>query len=442
MAKTGFWLKGAKGKLAGTTIYQQNGETVMREIVTPSNPKTTAQLLQRIVMHTVMGAYSILKEICDHSFEGVKKGQDTMSYFMKQNVQFCREKIATMQQEGTSAYGMYNFAPLGKKGFTPNQYQVAMGSLPRIDTSIVNDETMLAYISGFSENTYADIISTLNLRRGDQLTFCLVTPTGDEFGQADFHFARVILDPTNVDGTPADLSVAFVGENGKINLPSVRNEGNFYFTFNQAKQITFGTRQLYGGMAAFVIASRKGSNDNWLRSTTYMSYLEGVNVAYNLGECLDLAKNGASPVYTANSLYLNNAGENSGAGNAVPVDPSDDPASPAITGVTARGSQLISGTTRNLSFANGTTFPQNVSVVVSAANADGKGVAILEGSSVKAEGVIAGGSATLSVPVEKDKTYRLNWSEDEEYVQTAYSFSVSENPAPGGGGDEEGSDEG
>ena len=38
MAKTGFWLRGAKGKLAGTTLYKDptTGETIMREIVTPS----------------------------------------------------------------------------------------------------------------------------------------------------------------------------------------------------------------------------------------------------------------------------------------------------------------------------------------------------------------------------------------------------------------------
>lgn len=59
MAKTGFWLKGANGKLAGATIYKQNGETVMREVVTTSNPKTTPQLIQRIIMHTVMVAYSL-----------------------------------------------------------------------------------------------------------------------------------------------------------------------------------------------------------------------------------------------------------------------------------------------------------------------------------------------------------------------------------------------
>lgn len=436
MAKVGFWLKGSKGKLAGATMYKQNGETVMREVVTPSNPKTTAQLVQRIVMHTIMGSYSMMKEIVDHSFEGVKKGQDTMSYFMKQNVQFCREKIATMQQQGSSAYEMYNFAPLGMKGFTPNQYQVAMGSLPRINCNIMDDAAQLAYISGFSANTYEDIIAKLGLRRGDQLTFCLINAYGTEYGQCEFKFARVILDPTNADGTPAPLSSAFVGANGKINLPSVRNEGNFYFDFNASKQVTFGIDVNAGGFAAFVIASRKGSDDQWLRSTTYMTYIEGANGAYNLGECLDMAKNGASSVYTANALYLNNAGTSEG--NTVAVDPTPTPGAASISAVTVRGDQMISGTVKSVQFANGTQFPQNVAVVVTAANANGKSVAILDGSTVKAEGSIANGTCTLTVPVEKNKTYVLNWSEAEEYAPTAYSFAVSENAAPGGGGNQSG----
>ena len=432
MSKVGFWLKGSKGKLAGATIYQQNGETVMREVVTPSNPKTTAQLVQRIIMHTIMGSYSLMKEICDHSFEGVKKGQDTMSYFMKQNVQFCREKIATMQQQGASAYEMYNFAPLGMKGFTPNQYQVAMGSLPRINCNIVDDETRLAYISGFSANTYEDIIAKLGLRRGDQLTFCQVHDLGTAYGQCEFKFARVILDPTNSDGTPAPLSSAFIGANGKINLPSIRNEGNFWFEFNASNQVTFGIDRNAGCFAAFVIASRQGSDGNWLRSTTYMSYIEGANGAYNLGECLDMAKNGSSSLYTANALYLNNAGTSEG--NSVAIDPTPTPGAASISAVTVRGDQMISGTPKSVQFANGTTFPQTVSVVVTASNANGKGVAILDGSTVKAEGTIAGGTCTLSVPVEKNKTYVLNWSEEEEYSPTPYSFVVSENAASGGGG--------
>ena len=437
MAKPGFWLKGAKGKLAGATIYKQNGETVMREVVSPSNPKTTAQLMQRIIMHTIMGSYSLMKEIVDHSFEGIKKGQDTMSYFLKQNVQFCREKIATMQQQGASAYQMYNFSPLGMRGFTPNQYQVAMGSLPRIDCHIVDDTTNLAYISGFSANTYADIIEKLGLRRGDQLTFCLVNSYGSGYGQCEFRFARVILDPMNADGSAAPLESAFVGANGKINLPSNRNEGNFYFTFNENKQVTFGKEQYVGGFAAFVIASRKGSNDQWLRSTTYMAYIEGSNDAYNLGECLDMAQNGSAPVYTANALYLNNAGQSEG--NTVAVDPTPTPGEAAISSVTAYGQQAISGTPLSVAFANGTTFPQNVTVVINASNANGKGVAILDGTTSKVEGTILNGTCSLVVPVEKDHTYTLNWSEDDEYTPTTYSFVVSENAASGGGGNPGGS---
>ena len=134
MAKTGFWLKGANGKLAGATIYQQNGETVMREVVSPTNPKTEKQIIQRIIMHTVMQAYSKMKEICDHSFEDLKQGQPTMSYFMSQNVGFCREKVSQMQQQGIDFINMYNFVPLGLKGFTPNQYQVSIyqGVRPRV----------------------------------------------------------------------------------------------------------------------------------------------------------------------------------------------------------------------------------------------------------------------------------------------------------------------
>ena len=41
MSKVGFWLKGSTGKLAGTTLYKgANGETIQREVVSPSNPKT------------------------------------------------------------------------------------------------------------------------------------------------------------------------------------------------------------------------------------------------------------------------------------------------------------------------------------------------------------------------------------------------------------------
>lgn len=439
MAKVGFWLKGSKGKLAGATMYQSNGETIMREVVSPSNPKTDGQLLQRIVMHTIMGAYSAMKEICDHSFEGFKKGQETMSYFMKQNVQFCREKIATMQQQGTSVYGMYNFAPLGVKGFTPNQYQVAMGSLPQIHSYIKDDSTSHGYLAGFSANTYENVIATLGLKRGDQLTFCIFQQLSEAYGAKEFKFARVILDPTNADGTPADLSVPFIGEDGKINLPSIRNEGNFYFAYNAANQVEFGITSAIGGPANFVIASRKGSDGNWMRSTTYMSYVTS-GQSYNLGECLDMAKNGNSALYVNNPLYLNNAGE--GDGGAVAIDPNEGGAASAaqITSVTVNGVSVTAGTQRQITLANGTEFPASVTVVVNTSNANGKTVSIMEGSTSKANGVVANDRTSILFNASSDVVYTIAWSENGAITTTSYRFTVAANASQGGGGNQSGDD--
>ena len=209
--KTGFWLKGGKGKLAGATVYQQNGETMMREVVSPTNPKTEKQIIQRIIMHTVMQSYSKMKEITDHSFEGLKKGQETMSYFMSQNVGFLRQKIAEQQAQGVDFINMYNFVPLGIKGFTPNQYQVAMGSLPRVDCSLHDDDEAKGFVSVIKTNTYQGVIDALGLQRGDQLTFLMIDGnSARSFGQCNFHFCRVILDPTNSDHSQAALSSAFL----------------------------------------------------------------------------------------------------------------------------------------------------------------------------------------------------------------------------------------
>ena len=315
--KTGFWLRGGKGKLAGATVYQQSGETVMREVVTPSNPKTEKQMIQRIVMHTCMQAYSKMKEITDHSFEGQKKGRDTMAYFMQQNVQRCRDRIATMQAQGTDFYDMYNFVPLGLKGFTANEYQVAMGSMPRIYTTFDSEDARNAFVAAIKTNTYQAVIDALGLQRGDQLTFIVVDAVNAsaDFGQNQFHFCRIILDPTNADNSQAALSSAFLTEQNAINLPSVRNENadNFAISIDATKGLSFRMKGSTVMVAAAVIASRQ-QGDNWLRSTTYLTYVGNLGTSFSMGDCLDRAANGAtSAIYAPSELYLNNAGVGGGA---------------------------------------------------------------------------------------------------------------------------------
>lgn len=91
MAEVGFWLHGARGKLAGTSLRRgADGKTVMSEIVTPFNPRTNSQLFQRAIMATIMRAYSAGKEVFDHSFQGKSVGAASMATFMKRNLNILR----------------------------------------------------------------------------------------------------------------------------------------------------------------------------------------------------------------------------------------------------------------------------------------------------------------------------------------------------------------
>lgn len=305
MAKTGFWLNGAKGKVAGTTIYQSNGETVMRVINrSVKNPRTAAQLIQRIITKTVAKQYSAMKEICDHSFEGVTAGANTMARFRSVNNTILRERIAAAQQTGDKFDEIFNFIPLKTNKFIPVPVQLSEGSLPSVVVTGVAD-TATANLG--TVNTYQGVIDFLGLERGDQLTFVTVEYINNNYV---FAYSRVILDPREQDGSAAPLSTAFI-TNGKIAKPSFRNEGTFAQLMwdGQTNIVNFSIKHEDAVKAAAVIVSRKVNND-WLRSKAVlvMDYNElEAKDKISLQEALDLAIQG-SEIYTDSQRYLNNAG--------------------------------------------------------------------------------------------------------------------------------------
>lgn len=305
MAKTGFWLNGAKGKVAGTTIYQANGETVMRVINrTVKNPKTKAQLIQRIITKTVAKQYSAMKEICDHSFEGVKPGADTMARFRSVNNTILRERIAAAQKAGSKFDEIHNFIPLKTSKFIPVNVQLSEGSLPQVEIDSVSDVVTCKL---GNVNTYEGVLNYLGLERGDQLTFVTVEKVNNSY---QFCYVRVILDPREEDGSAAALSTAFIGENKNIVKPSFRNEGTFKsLNINTETGLTnFSIKE--DAVAGAIIVSRKVNNE-WMRSKAMLkvdaeNFLEeGDNIS--LQEALDLAIQGTE-IYTDNERYLNNAG--------------------------------------------------------------------------------------------------------------------------------------
>ena len=76
-----------KGSTKSLTFQVLNGKQITKDrVYNVKNPQTLAQMQQRALMATVVTSYSRLKEICDHSFEGVEVGSKTMGEFIKENL--------------------------------------------------------------------------------------------------------------------------------------------------------------------------------------------------------------------------------------------------------------------------------------------------------------------------------------------------------------------
>ena len=310
MAKTGFWLRGAKGKLAGATIYQSNGKTQMREITAPKNPQTDAQLIQRAIMATVMKAYGAMKAITDHSFEGTTAGSATMARFQSLNAKAVRARIEEDINNGYDLGSIYAFSKIGDAQFVPNAYVISAGSLPSVVAQIAGTTLGKVTIGAAADVSYQDIINFYGLQRGDQLTF--VELKGTNYNNIKFHFARVILDPTDAQGNQAPLTSAFV-DNGAINLPSPRNEGSFgSLTGNKDIQFSVGPSNIVT-QAVGVIVSRK-VGETWQRSACQLA-IDPANSSLfpSLKQAMDSA---SGMLGVLNNYYLNNSGEGAVANGA------------------------------------------------------------------------------------------------------------------------------
>jgi hypothetical protein len=260
------------------------------------------------------------------------------------------------------------------------------------------------------------------------------------FGQCNFHFCRVILDPTNADYSQAALSVPFVDANNKINLPSVRNEGNFSFEIDANTGLAFTYNGSLTCVACAVIVSRK-MNDKWLRSTAYLTY--NGQEEYSMGDCIDAAAQGSNgTIYAAADAYLNNAGQ--GGGQAASAsDPGSDVSggggslTPAISSATFDGNSMVMGTAKVVTYPNGTTFPLTKTVAAQAsASAIGKYLSIRANGTEVASAPISNTSVSVSHAWAKDTIYQLTIVDENDQIlsNTGFSFRLAESSGNGSGG--------
>ena len=126
MAKSKGFFGIRTGSTKNFTFSELHGEQITKERVSKvKNPRTISQMRQRMLMATIGAAYSYLKAIADHSFEGKTVGQQNMSEFMRLNL----NKFRDAAQDSNAAYAMNAY---GDKLINPMRYILAKGSLPAL----------------------------------------------------------------------------------------------------------------------------------------------------------------------------------------------------------------------------------------------------------------------------------------------------------------------
>lgn len=307
MAKGNMLLGQAIGSVGDITFSRNNGKQIIK--AKPSqvkNPQTKAQMIQRVLLNTISQAYSKMVDICDHSFEGIPAGQQSMSYFMTRNLKLIRYTLSVVGDlDGSNPL----CCPVGTNGLASNPYVIAKGSLSEIIPVVGSGAVSLA----LAANTYQAVLDATGLKRGDQLT--IVTVSGSDLTTQKFHYSRIILDPVDESGEALPLSTAFVAD-GAIVSPNPRNENTGHTYAFTASEFDVSVSGQAINMGA-CIASRQKEDGTWLRSNATLLLADGASIGYNMQESLDLFAAGGISVES--SRYLNNALRNTGGTTAAQV---------------------------------------------------------------------------------------------------------------------------
>lgn len=180
MAKAGFWLQGAKGKLANAVFFKGQNGTVQRINVTPHNPRTQAQLYNRIIFQTVTAAKNALLPLINISFEGMDKRQ-AQQYFTKMNYNLLRNILKQKVEGnlGNTEEPYASFLPKGINVLTANDYVVSKGTLNTPGNWFIGSGSSLAVechgVSiGSSETNVSILKKIFGMEPNSQITFALI----------------------------------------------------------------------------------------------------------------------------------------------------------------------------------------------------------------------------------------------------------------------------
>lgn len=154
-----------KGSTKSLTFQVLNGKQITKDrVFNVKNPQTLAQMQQRAIMATTVTAYSSMKAICDHSFEGIEIGSKTMSEFMRNNIKLLAANIPNIN---VTEYKAGNFAR--------NPYMISKGTLTAPNTKYENNKfSVLTNVENAGTKTWGDLAESMGIKKNGMLTLVIV----------------------------------------------------------------------------------------------------------------------------------------------------------------------------------------------------------------------------------------------------------------------------
>lgn len=290
----------------GNVVFRKNGSEniVSQRPASVKNPRSYEQMIQRAYIKTASSAYSILKPMADHSFEGISYGAKSMQYFSKT----C---LAMIKAEGRAVIK-------DSRNVLVSEMPISKGSLQLTPYTLMENKDTFEILFNFGKLKWTmteginseRIMANLGGQVGDQITVirCDVTNQYEFNGIVQYEYnmlySRYIF---NKDSMPFEggnqingnkfINPANINPNSEINnsvnlVLCADNDANFQFAIMDSK----GENKKTSFYA--IILSRK-SGSTWQRSTSKLLTLS------------DLSKNKIEDVidsYMPNpEMYLNNA---------------------------------------------------------------------------------------------------------------------------------------
>lgn len=176
------------GSTKNFTFTVDNGKQVTKEHADfVKNPRTPQQMVNRLLMATTTAAYSGLKEIVDHSFEGVQYGRESMAEFIRRN-------YAMLRQDAQSDTPAAAYNPYRDRALLPNAYVISKGSALPILASNLSFTFDGEYHTIMIDGETADkLMRKLNVAVGDVVTIVILGILADDADNASCEYAYIRL---------------------------------------------------------------------------------------------------------------------------------------------------------------------------------------------------------------------------------------------------------